>query len=331
MQPQRKVTFVLTLLLLFSTTAWTQAISNSGLTVYGRLIRESGVSLNETCSVFLYLNGARVASTFSDGSGHFTFHNVQGGSYSVQAELEGYEDIAQPLDVNDWMSSTITITLVRKTRLIRTGDATSIHISEFLERYPKKAVDAYKKAMDAQSRDKIGEAIKSLEYAVKIAPEFFRAHNSLGLVYRRAGRADEAETEFLRAHYLNASSADPLVNLTSLYINENKLDLAVSAGEQATKADARSAPALYNLGIALYKTGKLEKAEAVLNKALTLTPKVAEVRLMLANIYLKLHKYDSLMEQLVEYLRDNPRGEERKHVEEMRQALLSVQAAQNVE
>jgi len=35
-----------------------------------------------------------------------------------------------------------------------------------------------------------------------------------------------------------------MVNLTSLYINENKLDLAVSTGEQAAKANARFAPAL---------------------------------------------------------------------------------------
>jgi len=55
-----------------------------------------------------------------------------------------------------------------------------------LERYPKRAVVAYKKSIDAESRGKIGEAIKRLEDAVKIASGFFQAHNALGVAYRRA-------------------------------------------------------------------------------------------------------------------------------------------------
>jgi len=42
---------------------------------------------------------------------------------------------------------------------------------------------AYKKSIDAESRGKIGEAIKRLEDAVKIASGFFQAHNALGVAY----------------------------------------------------------------------------------------------------------------------------------------------------
>jgi len=35
---------------------------------------------------------------------------------------------------------------------------------------------------------------------------------------------------------------------------------------------------------------------------------MAQVRLMLANVYLKLRHYDSLMDQLDSYLKENPKG-----------------------
>ena len=80
----------------------------------------------------------------------------------------------------------------------QTGASPIIDVSEFLERYPKSAVAAYKKGIDAESKGKVSEAVKSLEDAVKIASGFFQAHNALGVAYRKAGRIDEAESEFLK-------------------------------------------------------------------------------------------------------------------------------------
>ena len=114
------------------------------------------------------------------------------------------------------------------------------------------------------------------------------------------------------------------MNLTSLYIDENKPDRAVSASEEAVKTNSRSAPAFLNLGIALYKAAQLDRAETALKRALELAPKMASVRLMLANVYLKLQRYDSVLEELNTYIAENPRGEQLKNVIEMRDRLLKA-------
>ena len=78
------------------------------------------------------------------------------------------------------------------------------------------------------------------------------------------------------------------------------------------------------LGLALYKFAQLDRAEAALKKALELAPKMFQARLMLANVYLKQQRYDSLMDQLDRYLAENPNGEQRSAVEEMRRTLIQA-------
>jgi len=81
-------------------------------------------------------------------------------------------------------------------------------------------------------------------------------------------RLDDAENEFLIAHELNSTNVDPLLNLTALYLDENEADRAVATGQKAVKANSRSAPAFFSLGVALYKAAQLDNAEAALKRAL---------------------------------------------------------------
>jgi tetratricopeptide (TPR) repeat protein len=305
------------------------AAAAADISITGRLVLENGASAPEATTVTLMQEAATVASTFTDSAGYFAFRNVRPGAYIIHVEIQGYEEVNHSLDLFDrtW-GGNINILMTRRPRVIQRGASPTIDVSEFHEKYPRKALEAFKKGVENRKAGKKDEALKNFENAIKVAPNFYEAHNELGIAYREAGRTDDAETEFLRAHYLNTSNADPLVNLTSLYLDENKPDLAVTTGEQAVKANGRSAPAFFNLGMALYKLARLDKAEVALKKALQLAPRMAQVRLMLANVYLKLRNYDGLMDQLDSYLQENPKGEQRKQVEEMRQTLLKAKEEQ---
>jgi tetratricopeptide (TPR) repeat protein len=199
-----------------------------------------------------------------------------------------------------------------------------VNVSEFLDRYPKKAVSYFEKGTDSVKRKKNDEAVKYFKSAVELAPTFYEAHNQLGLAYKEAGRLKEAEIEFVLAHELNSTGVEPLINLTALYLDQNEPDEAVKTGEQAVKANGRSAPAFLSLGVALYKAAQLDRAETALKRALDLAPKMASVRLMLANVYLKLRKYDNTLEQLNKYIAENPRGEQLQAALQMRDKLMKA-------
>lgn len=299
-------------------------------TISGTLMLEHGPFQCDQCVISLLANGVRpVSTTYLDFGGHFTFRGVAPGSYTIHMEINGFEDVNQPVDARDGLGlgGQVTITLVRKGSRSQAGGGNIVDVTEFLDTYPKKAVDAFSKGLEYRKQKNNEEAMKAFEAAIHIAPGFYQAHNQLGLVYKQVGRTDDAENEFLRAHDLNRTNLDPLMNLTSLYIDENKPDRAVSASEEAVKTNSRSAPAFLNLGIALYKAAQLDRAETALKRALELAPKMASVRLMLANVYLKLHRYDNVLEQLNTYIAENPRGEQLKNVIDMRDQLLKAKEA----
>ncbi len=318
----KPVPFLLLVLILSVSTGLGVAAA-AEISITGRLILDHGEFGPDAAVVTLVQGAATVATAYTDGGGYFAFRNIRPGAYVIHVDIDGFEEVNQPLDLfeRSW-GANANITLTRKRQVIRRGESPTVDVSEFRDRYPKKAIEAFKKGIESKKLGKKDETLKNFESAVKLAPDFYEAHNELGIAYKEAGRTDDAENEFLRAHSLNNYNADPLVNLTSLYLDENKPDLAVTTGEEAVKANSRSAPAFFNLGLALYKLARLDKAEVALKKALELAPKMAQVRLMLANVYLKLRHYDSLMDQLDSYLKENPKGEQRQAVEEMRESLL---------
>src|SRR5262249_52755360 len=85
-----------------------------------------------------------------------------------------------------------------------------------------------------------------------------------------------------------------------------------------------SAPAFFNLGVALYKAAMPDKAEVALKRALELAPRMPNIRLMLANVYLKLRRYDKTMEQLDSYIVENPHGDHLAEAQHMRDQLMSA-------
>jgi tetratricopeptide (TPR) repeat protein len=314
--------FVVLPILAFSLTASFAQAAQRDQSLSGRLMFENGFTCDR-CVVSLLANGIRpVGTTIADLSGHFSFPNVPRGYYTIRVEIDGFEDVNQTVEATG-ADTNILISLVRKRRT-DTGPAELVNVKEFTETYPKKAVSYYEKGTAAFEQKKYDEAIKDLRQAVELAPTFYQAHNELGRAYREAGRNDDAEKEFITAHELNSSGFAPLLNLTTLYLDENEPERAVKTGEEAVKVNSRSATAFFSLGIALYKTSKLDRAEAALKRALELAPKMANVRLMLANVYLKLHRYDSTLDQLNSYIAENPHGQQLEAAERMRDELIKA-------
>ena len=294
----------------------------------GRLLFDGGqFQCQDRCQVTL-LSGVRPIQTVSaDSGGRFVFNNVPRGFYTIRVEIEGLDPINQMVESQDsGFDVNVIVPVVRGSRAQSNG-TNVVDVSEFLDRYPKKAVSYFEKGTEALKRKKNEEAVKHFRNALELAPTFYEAHNQLGLAYKQLGRLDDAESEFLTAHKLNSTNVDPLLSLTALYLDKNDPDRAVTTGEQAVKANSKSASAFFSLGIALYKASQLDRAETALKRALDLAPKMAGIRLMLANVYLKLRQYDNTLDQLNRYIAENPKGDQIRDAMHMRDELLQARAA----
>jgi Tfp pilus assembly protein PilF len=299
--------------------------NNRGRSISGKLLFDRGASCERVKVELEVAEMQTVETVYADATCTFKFSQPASGSYLIHVDVDGYEEVHQRVESTD-IDGYTTIQMIPATgRIVRKEQTrASVDVSEIFDRYPRKAVDLYDKALDNHKKGKNEEAIKQLKDALKIAPDFYQAHNVLGMMYRDAGQLDNAEEQFVQAHQINSHNPDPLVNLSSLYLQENKPDRAAEVSQEAVLENARSAPALFNLGVALYKLSKLDKAEEALKRALDVAPKMAQVHLALANVYLKLRRYDSLLEQLNAYLEQNPKGPEREQVEKLREQILKA-------
>ena len=288
-----------------------------------------------------------IQTSYTDSSGNFDFRGLSPGAYYVSVNVEGFEPVRQLVEIFTNFSSTagVTIMLNKPSVEIRerpTGldaaDKDVVDIGQMKENFPKKAVQNFEKAMDEKQKGRLESAIKLLEESILIAPNFFHAHNNLGILYQSMKRLTDAEREYKRSHQLSAKNERPLINLGGLYIEQSKsqtsdrdargklLDQAMDALEEAVKLNPRSAVGYFLLGEANYRSDFLEEAEAAFKKAHFLDPHLSGAQLMLANIYVKLQKWEEVVQNLDEYLKENPKAADRASVEDMRARI-----AKNIE
>jgi tetratricopeptide (TPR) repeat protein/4-amino-4-deoxy-L-arabinose transferase-like glycosyltransferase len=101
---------------------------------------------------------------------------------------------------------------------------------------------------------------------------FAQCHFRQGVQLQRAGRVNEAETEFRRSLELDPSYAPAELNLGSLLAAAGRPDKAVPHFRRATELDPTYARARYNLGSALEDLGDRDGAMAAYGRASRLDP-----------------------------------------------------------
>lgn len=153
-------------------------------------------------------------------------------------------------------------------------DPLLIDVTEMTQKYSKSAVQQYQRAVELARKGRHTPAVAHLEDAIRLAPEFFSAHNSLGILYQRLARYRD-EREYHEAHRLNARSAAPLVNLGSLHIEESVapggdalarrrlLNEALASLSAALEIQPSSASGRYFTGVVYYLTGFMKKPRLI--------------------------------------------------------------------
>ncbi|MBI4474063.1 MAG: tetratricopeptide repeat protein [Acidobacteria bacterium] len=314
--------------------------------IRGKIVSSNVRATDERIEVRLERPGLQTIMTaFSDSIGNFEFHRIPGGMYYIVIEKEGFEPIRQEVEVHSTLGRTQQITVFLNPKVTRTSnpftrrfegeDPDVIDITQLNKNFPKKAVQEYEKALEDRRKGDSAKAMKRLEEAVKIAPDFYHALNNLGVLYQRASRYRDAEKVYRHASTLNPRASQPLINLGSLFIEEAEtkmsesrqvwgklLDDAMDILEQSIKMNPRSAVAYYYLGTAYYKSTFYEEAESNLKRAHQLDSTMGAVRLMLANVYIKQQRWQEVLEHLNLFLQENPNSADRPAVEELRAKIV---------
>jgi tetratricopeptide (TPR) repeat protein len=263
----------------------------------------------------------------------------------VVIKLDGYkpyrELVGGPFGMNSF-SGIMTIFMERETkiRIEKPGGSPIVDLKQLRTKVSPKAVDEFEKALKESSKGNTSKAVEGLERAIKLAPDFYEAQNSLGAQYLRLQKYQDAETALLRAKNLGPKSAEPLINLGLVYYQQGEtqgdaghaeeaaatFQKAVESLDESVKRNPLSASAHSYLGAALYKLASYDRAESVLNRALELDGEQQDARLMLINVYTKKTRYQDALELIKTFLIKNPKAPQRAALEGIRTQLEQVLA-----
>jgi tetratricopeptide (TPR) repeat protein len=151
----------------------------------------------------------------SDGSFRLT-HGTQETAYSIRVVLApGADPLVEESRPVGAGNSLILRLPEEKTNKLPSG---GVSLQELQHPIPKQAIRAAVEAQRYSEAHDTAKAIAKLEQAIRIAPSFRDGHANLGVQYARAGRLDEAVTQFKAALALGPPDALIYSNMSLTYL-----------------------------------------------------------------------------------------------------------------
>ena len=220
------------------------------------------------------IDNGRVETFFSDSKGKFLLTRLLGlkpdAEYRIKVLGDGVSYDTTSFTFKEYGVYYIPIYLKPHSSK-PTPPAKLIDLAEFDADIPAEAKQAYDGALRLFKEGQRAGAIKGLEHAIEIYPNYFRALNDLGVIYMKM----------------------------------NKLDDAVRFFERASRIAPRVYHPRLNLGIILTKRGKYKEAAVLLEALYRENPSISEVRIALADVFIALNRLDEAEPHLKNALLDS--------------------------
>jgi tetratricopeptide (TPR) repeat protein len=288
----------------------------SAQTSLGRIIGQLHVSKGDFPAhpilVELQLRGSTLNSVYSDDQGRFGFYNLEANPYHVVINDPGFRAVDELSNVNPLITTFNLLQINLDPRddgkvapaanQVKGSNPYLVDTTDYSRRFPKNAVKEFDRGVKADAEGRHDDAVEHYQKALKIAPDFYMAHNNLGSDYLSKSDFPGARQEFQRASQLNQSDAAAYFNLSNVCILTGELPQAQLYLDQGMQRQPDSAFGHFLQGTLDIRLGKLALAEDSLRHAIQLDPMMAQARLQLVNLLLQQgHKEDAVI-QLRDFL-----------------------------
>lgn len=132
------------------------------------------------------------------------------------------------------------------------------------------AASFFQQGVTRYNRQDLQGAEYAFRQALQLDPSLAAARNFLGNIFMQQNRLDVALQEYTEAIKANPNFSEAYYNLGLVLHQQGEKEAAIIAYRQSLVIDPTRAAALYNLGLALYEQGQLEDAIAAYQKAINL-------------------------------------------------------------
>jgi tetratricopeptide (TPR) repeat protein len=167
--------------------------------------------------------------------------------------------------------------------------------------------------------------ISIVQDSVAQHPGYADLHCSLGSLFFKTKRYDEAEKAFKQALAINPEYLQARINLFRTFKVEGKLEAALKEGQYLFEKGLPYPDFHCSLGEIYISLKMFDEAEAVLQSALEKKPTYSRAYLVLAQLYENMGAKDKAISQLLKCLDSNPSKE---HKLEASEALLRLRGSE---
>lgn len=288
--------------------------------IQGRITLPNG---NPAVGIKVSMSGADFTngSTVTDNDGNFTFGNVPAGNYNISVKgTEQYESDSEQMTIERFAQPGQTFNLsfflrpfgVKKNSLNPTNNP-------MLADVPKDALKKNKSAMDSIQKNDFKAALKSLDEAIAVYPEFAYAYNEKGMIFLKQNELDNALEAFSKAVQLKPDYFDAKLNFGFTLLNKKDYEKTEIVMRDVLTQRAESPMAQMYLGIALVGLKKMDDAEKAFKSAITLKggENLAQAHRYLGGIYMQKKKNAEAAAELEKYLQLVPKAADADKIKTM--------------
>lgn len=257
-----------------------------------------------------------VESTEVNRSGEFRFRSLTPGNYTVAVVRNGLGEVRRTVvvsaavaDPSGVVHATIPYTS-SEAAANPNGGVVSVHQLSI----PGSAITKYAEAQKRLAAHDPEGAVRILEEAVAVAPEYSAAWNALGVIAFQTGDDDRAETLFRKALAADPGAFEPLVNLGGILLKKAILKKqapteALPFNQHAVQDRPEDALANVQLGMNYFKLDQFDRAEQYLLAAKRLDPaQFYQPQIFLAEIYTRRGNRNAAIQELEDVLAIRPDG-----------------------
>jgi tetratricopeptide (TPR) repeat protein len=275
----------------------------------GKILQSDGKPFQEVTPV-VFLHGSLTpfsTQTQVGGNGQFKFKNLLAGPYTLIAAVPRAGELQKTVTVSPSLADSkgrVYTTLLFETAAAQKKD---LSVSAVELSIPTKAKQEFMKAQRFLEKRDIESARSCLEKAVEMAPQFWIAWNSLGVIAYQSRQYAKAEQLFREALKQDPEAYSPLVNLGGALLSQGKDKDSLPINLQAVKARPDDALAQSQLGQSYFFLDQLDDAERHLKQAKDLDPEhFSHPQLVLIQIYARRQNLPAMISEMTEYLRLHP-------------------------
>ncbi len=285
--------------------------------------------------ITLETRGAILNTTYADNEGRFGFYQLLSNPYRLVIEDAEYQPVNQLVVVDPKISLTTTanIRLIPRPKpppekppeTAAGSNPYAVNASDTSKSFPPEVKKEFDAGVKADAQGKVDDAIRHYQKAVDLAPDFYPAHNNLGVRYLSKGDLKSAEGEFTQVIKLHQSDAEAYFNLGNVYYVTKRYDDAARSLQEGLRRDPTSALGNFLLGAVSIRQGQLAPAESYLRRAIELDPKMSRAHLELVVLYLQQQKKQEAVDELKTFEKLFPQD---PLLPKVKQALLRLDTPQ---